>query len=150
VVELGVTGAEPEAATVPTPEMVTEVALLAFQLNVVLVPLLMLAGCAVRTIVGFWDGTGELCDPDPPHPAAAMKKDNRIAMKLTGGTPDMTNSPRDSTGLREVICVRFQAILGFFFAGPRHLRRSARSLRILDVGLRYPVVCDLRVQKRAG
>ena len=43
---------EPVAPNVPTPAMVTEVALLAFQFKVVFDPLLIIAGCAAKVIVG--------------------------------------------------------------------------------------------------
>lgn len=76
VVELGLTCTEPEAAWAPNPEIVTEVALLAFQLKVVLEPLLMLVGCAVRTMVGFCELWVET-----PHPAVAMKKDKSMTVE---------------------------------------------------------------------
>jgi hypothetical protein len=62
VLELGLTFADPVAPNVPTPAIVTAVALLAFQLKVVLEPLLILVGSAVSASVGLLDGLEEDCD----------------------------------------------------------------------------------------
>ena len=52
-VELGVTLADPLAANVPTPAMLTEVALLVVQFSVAEMPATMLLGCALNATVGF-------------------------------------------------------------------------------------------------
>jgi hypothetical protein len=52
-VELGVTLTDPLAAKVPTPAMLTEVALSVVQFRMVDAPAAMLLGCALNATVGF-------------------------------------------------------------------------------------------------
>ena len=87
--EVGSTVIEPDAPKVPNPAIVTEVALVAFQVNVVLEPLLIVVGCAFRTTVGdFRDEV--LGDAAPPHPKVATNNDNTTAERAQRHTTDMT------------------------------------------------------------
>jgi hypothetical protein len=77
VVAVGVAFTEPVAGKLPRPLMVTEVALLAFQVRVVDVPLSTVLGCAAIVIAG----RAEFCCPDmdpPPQPIAAIKIESKI------------------------------------------------------------------------
>ena len=73
-VELGMTLTDAFAANVPTPAMLTEVALRVVQLRTADVPAAMLLGCALNTIVGFWPGVTTLTTVEdsvlPPAPVA--------------------------------------------------------------------------------
>ena len=52
-VEVGVTLADPVAPNVPTPAMLTEVALVVVQLRTAEAPAAMVLGCALKETVGF-------------------------------------------------------------------------------------------------
>jgi hypothetical protein len=73
-VELGVTLTDPFAAKVPTPPMLTEMALLVVQFSVADVPTSMLLGCALNATVGFCSGVTTLTTVEdsvfPPGPVA--------------------------------------------------------------------------------
>jgi hypothetical protein len=73
-VELGVTLTDPLAANVPTPAMLTEVALLVVQFSTAEAPETMLLGCALKAIVGFCAEVTTLTTVEdsllPPGPVA--------------------------------------------------------------------------------
>ena len=78
MVAVGVAFTEPVAGKLPRPLMVTEVALLAFQVRVVDVPLGTVAGCAAKVIAGWAELFCADMDP-PPQPIAAIRIESRIA-----------------------------------------------------------------------
>jgi hypothetical protein len=73
-VELGVTLTDPVAPNVPTPAMLTEVALVVVQLKTAEAPGAMLLGCAPKETVGFGPEVVTLTTVEdavvPPGPAA--------------------------------------------------------------------------------
>ena len=74
VVEGGVTFVDPLAPNVPTPAMLTDVALLVDQLRTAEAPGATLLGCALKVIVGVWPDVVTLTTVEdfvvPPGPAA--------------------------------------------------------------------------------
>jgi hypothetical protein len=75
-VTVGVTFTEPLAGKVPTPLMLTEVALLAFQLSIVAAPLVTAFGCALSWIAGACPELPDVAIDPPPHPILAIKIEN--------------------------------------------------------------------------
>lgn len=76
VVVVGVTFSEPVTGKVPRPLMVTELALLAFQLSVVDAPLATVSGWAFKVIAGVRGEEGSFClavELPPPHPKVGIR-----------------------------------------------------------------------------
>jgi hypothetical protein len=73
-VKLGVTLTDPFAANVPTPAMLTDVALLVLQFSIADVPATTLLGCALNATVGFCSEVTTLTTVEdsvfPPGPVA--------------------------------------------------------------------------------
>src|SRR6202035_5302441 len=96
VVAVGVAFTEPVAGKLPRPLMVTEVALLAFQVRVVDVPLSTVFGCAAIVIAGC-----AFCCADmepPPQPIAAIEIENITTNAEMGRKSRIENSLLNMSG----------------------------------------------------
>ena len=74
---VGASFIEPLAGNVPTPLMLTELALLAFQLSSVAAPLVTALGWALSAIVGACPEVLDAPIDPPPHPMLAIKIENK-------------------------------------------------------------------------
>ena len=92
VVAVGVAFTEPVAGKLPRPLMVTEVALLAFHVRVVDVPLSTVLGCAAIVIAGR-----AFMEP-PPQPIAAIEIENITTNAEMGRKSRIENSLLNMSG----------------------------------------------------
>ena len=103
---MGVAFTEPVAGKLPRPLMVTEVALLAFQVSNVATPLVTVLGVASKVIAGWiLELLCEDIDP-PPHPMPAIKMENKKTNIVMRGTNRIKLPPKlKCAGDQGITCV---------------------------------------------